>query len=222
VDRLLADPPAVHAMAEDADAAIGLWSTARDCYLLLAEHAGPSSRSLETGAGLSTVLLAALGARHTCVTPSAEEAARLVAFCGDRGIDTSSVTFRIGASDDVLPGLTGEGPLDLVFIDGGHGFPTPMIDWYYAGGRLRMGGLLVLDDIALPAVAQLRAFLDADPRFVTDRCTPKWASYRRRDNGSLREDWFEQPFFTATPPTWGALPMRTMRKLRRTWKGRKA
>ena len=109
-------------------------------YMLLAEEAGPGTRSLETGSGLSTVLLAALGAQHTCVTPSLAEAQRIEAFCVDRGIDTSSLAFRIGASDEVLPGLCDQPPLDLVFIDGGHGYPTPMIDWYYTGGRLRTDG----------------------------------------------------------------------------------
>lgn len=220
VDRLLADPPAVHAMAADDDAAIGLWSTGRDCYMLLAEAAGPATRSLETGSGLSTVLLTALGAQHTCVTPSHDEARRIKAFCVARGIDASSLTFRIGASDEVLPTLAGEPPLDLVFIDGGHGFPTPMIDWYYAGGRLRSDGLLVLDDVALPAVAQLCAFLDADPRFAADRRTAKWASYRRTGHGSLRQDWFEQPFFTPTSINWRDIPTRALRKAQRTLKGR--
>ena len=30
-------------------------------------------------------------------------------------------------------------PLDVVFVDGGHGFPVPMIDWFYGAGRLRRG-----------------------------------------------------------------------------------
>lgn len=70
VDRLLAEPPAIHAMEPGDDPQMGVWSTDRDCYLLLAETAGPGSCTLETGSGLSTVLLAAVGAHHTCVTPA--------------------------------------------------------------------------------------------------------------------------------------------------------
>jgi hypothetical protein len=216
VDRLLADPPAVHAMDFSDDPKIGVWSTDRDCYLLLADHVGPSSCTLETGSGLSTVVLAALGARHTCVTPAQEEADRLLAYCADRDINAASLTFEIGCSDEVLPRLP-PAPLDLVLVDGNHGFPTPMLDWYYAGSRLRQGGLLVIDDTPLPAVAHLCAFIDRDPRWITDRRTEKWTAYRRVGGGDLRQDWFDQPFYTAPAPRGiAALPGRAMRKMRRS------
>jgi predicted O-methyltransferase YrrM len=222
LDRLLADPPAVHAMQVGDDPEIGIWSTDRDCYELLADHASPVARTLETGSGLSTVLLAALGAQHTCVTPAQDEADRIPGYCATHGIDTSSVTFEIGCSDEVLPRLSSEPPLDLVPIDGNHGYPTPMLDWYSAGSRLRPGGLLVLDDIVLPAVAHLRAFLDRDPRFATDRRTEKWAAYRRVTDGDLRQDWFEQPFYAAPAPSGvAAVPGRALRKIRRTLAARR-
>src|SRR5256885_429513 len=52
--------------------------------------------------------------------------------------------------------------------------PVPMIDWYYAGSRVRQNGVLVLDDIQLPAVAHLRRFVNADPRWAVLRGTDKW------------------------------------------------
>src|SRR4051794_28957762 len=125
VDRLLREPPAVHAMDLSDDPAIGVWSTARDCYLLLAENAGPGMQTLETGSGLSTILLAALGARHTCVTPARSEVERIIAYCEQHDIDTANVTFEIGCSDDVLPALPADQQFDVVLIDGNHGFPTP-------------------------------------------------------------------------------------------------
>ncbi|MCU1427034.1 MAG: class SAM-dependent methyltransferase [Actinomycetia bacterium] len=222
IDRLLADPPAVHAMQAGDDPEIGIWSTDRDCYLLLAEHAGPDTHTLETGSGVSTVLFAALGARHTCVTPAQAEADRILGYCAEKGIDTSSLTFEIGCSDDVLPRLSGGPSLDLVLIDGNHGYPTPMLDWYYAGSRLRRDGILVLDDIVLPAVAHMCAFLDRDPRFAADRRTEKWAAYRRVTDGDLRQDWFEQPFYTAPAPSGlAAVPGRALRKIRRTLPARR-
>jgi hypothetical protein len=216
VDRLLEDPPAVHAMDPSDDPELGIWSTDRDCYVLLAEHVVAGARTLETGSGLSTVVLAAAGARHTCVTPSRAEADRIGAYCAQHEIDTGTLTFEIGCSDAVLPQLAPE-PLDLVLIDGNHGFPTPMLDWYYAGSRLRQGGLLVIDDTPLPAVAHLCAFIDGDPRWTTERQTEKWSAYRRVTGGDLRQDWFDQPFYTAPPPRGiAALPGRAVRKLRRT------
>jgi predicted O-methyltransferase YrrM len=179
------------------DPDVGLWSTDRECYLLIADTVAPGMQTLETGSGLSTVLFAAAGAEHTCVTPSVEEADRILAYCDGHGISTDALHFELGGSDEVLPRLADGPALGLVLVDGNHGFPTPMIDWYYAGSRLAPGGLLVIDDVALPAVAHLCSFIDRDPRFTLHRRTAKWTAYRATNGGSLRQDWFEQRFYTS-------------------------
>jgi predicted O-methyltransferase YrrM len=199
LDRLLRDPPVVHAMDFSANPELGLWSTDPDCYAFLADNTRPGTRSLETGAGLSTVLFAALGARHTCVTPSKEEADRVMEYCRTREIDTSAVVFALGRSDEILPRL--EGDLDVVFVDGNHGFPAPVIDWFYAGGRLVAGGLFVLDDIQLPAVAHLTFVLDRDPGWAVAPRSRKWSAWRRLDGCRMGQDWFDQRWLPAPLPT---------------------
>jgi hypothetical protein len=196
LDRLLADPPLVHDMGGGEVASLG---TERSCYELLAGSARPGDRTLETGLGVSTALFGALGTAHTCVTPSAAEVARLRAYCAERAIPLDGVTFAVGPSAQVLPRL-GTGPVDLVLIDGAHGFPLPVLDWFYAGGRLRRGGLLVVDDVDLPAVGLLVGFLDADPRWEPVAGTAKWRAYERRSEGPLGEEWVDQPFFVPPPP----------------------
>lgn len=194
--RLLADPPLVHDMGAGALASLG---TEAGCYEFLAERARPGDRTLETGLGLSTALFGALGTEHTCVTPSAAEVERLRAYCAARAIPLDRVTFMLGPSAEVLPALGAE-PLDLVLIDGAHGFPVPVLDWYYAGGRLRRGGLLVVDDVHLPAVHVLVGYLEADPRWEPVARTAKWRAYERRSEGPLSEEWVDQPFFALPPP----------------------
>ena len=55
--RMVTDsPPVVHPEAPG-----GVWRTTRECYELMANHVGLGSRTLETGAGLSTALFAAWG-----------------------------------------------------------------------------------------------------------------------------------------------------------------
>jgi predicted O-methyltransferase YrrM len=213
VDRLLADPPRVHAMDFSAAPAIGVWSTDRDCYDLLAQWTHPGSRSLETGSGLSTVLFAALGAVHTCVTPSREEAERILEYCAGHAIDTATLTFALDRSDAALPTLTG--PVDVVLIDGNHGYPAPTLDWYYAGGLLVDGGLLVLDDTQLPAVGQVVHFLDGDPRWAPVQRSAKWAAWRRIGDGSLIQDWYEQPWFSVRRPLYERVVGRVRRQYTR-------
>ena len=196
VERLLADPPGVHPMGHGPDAHLGVWSTEPGCYRFMAEHCPPGSRTLETGSGLSTVLFAALGAEHVCCTAGQEEADRVLAHCRSRGVPTERLHLEVGASHDSLPVVLRRGDeRDLVLIDGGHGFPLPIIDWFYGAAMLRAGGVLVVDDVALPAVRVLRGFLEQDPRWEPMAGTEKWRAWRRTTSGPLAEDWTSQPFF---------------------------
>jgi predicted O-methyltransferase YrrM len=116
--------------------------------------------TLETGAGASTMIFAAAEAKHHAVTPVADEERRIREACAVRGIDDSHVTFHVGASQDVLPTLDPT-PLDLVLLDGAHGFPYPVLDWWYLSRRLKPGARMLLDDAYLPAVATIVDYVRA-------------------------------------------------------------
>lgn len=199
MDQVVADPPVVHHLTyEDLQAGklTGVHSTEYSCYRLLADVCAPGSRTLETGSGISTALFASWGTVHRCITPAQSEADALAEYGRTRGIDMSGVTFDVAPSEEALTRLPGdEPPLDVVFVDGNHGFPAPMIDWFYAGGRLRRDGFFVLDDIHLPAVKLLRSFLDLDPRWRKLERTAKWAAWQRLSEGALVEDQFDQIFY---------------------------
>ena len=62
--------------------------------------------------------------------------------------------FHIGRSHEVLPELD-VADLDLVLVDGAHGFPYPILDWWYLAARLKEGGRMLLDDAYLPGVASI-------------------------------------------------------------------
>jgi predicted O-methyltransferase YrrM len=197
VERLLADPPRVHPNEPE----FGVWRTERACYELIASRCPPKARTLETGLGVSTALFLALGAQHTCVVVSANEVEAIRRYCEQRSIPTDGLRVELGLSEDVLPRLATTG-LDVVFIDGGHGFPTPIIDWYYGGGLLRRGGVVVFDDLQLPAVSVMVGYLDADPRWRALSRTAKWAAFERLSEGPLTEDHWAQPFLTPQRPLW--------------------
>lgn len=144
-DDLRRSPPALHGQAE-------FWGLAWRALEFLERTVQPGMATLETGAGASTIVFAARGAEHEAVTPSAEEAQRIRAECDRRGISTGRLTFRIGSSADVLRAWEPR-PLDLVLVDGAHGFPYPILDWWFLAPHLKVGGLLLLDDAYMPPVA---------------------------------------------------------------------
>jgi hypothetical protein len=143
----------VHDSAPD-----GVWALDEPTLVFLHEHVGTGMRTLETGSGMSTVLFALRRARHTCVVPAPAEVERVRAHCTHAGIPTDLVTFVVAPSEEALPGLTLR-DLDVILIDGRHGFPAPMIDWYYTAPMLRTGGYLLLDDTQLWPVRLVRDVL---------------------------------------------------------------
>jgi hypothetical protein len=186
VDRVMADPPPVHPGAPS-----DVWSTDRDAYVLLAGLLGPGTRSIETGCGTSTAIFAARGADHLCATLVQFEADALLDWAGKHDVATDHVRFLIGPSEETLPRLD-EGPFDVIFIDGNHTFPAPVIDWFYLVTKLKAGGVVFVDDVQLPA-----------PRLVADymeSLAPGWERVDRRDK------WAAYRLAHPTPPEEWELP----------------
>jgi hypothetical protein len=181
-EELRAAPPLLHGSDE-------FWGLAWAALAWLERQLRPGMATLETGAGASTIVFAASGAEHEAVTPDAAERARIEAECERRGISTASVAFRIGPSHEVIPSLEPR-PLDLALIDGAHGFPYPILDWWHLAPRLRVGALLMLDDAYMPPVRGLLEFLDADPRWeVGGAVSDRTVVVRKLAEGVPPFDW---------------------------------
>ncbi len=162
----------------------------------MARQVRRGSQTLETGAGLSTVLFAAWGCDHLSVVPFAEEAEAIEDYCSSMGIDTSMLRFDLRPSEVALPGLARSTRATLVFIDGLHGFPMPIIDWFYGASQLGRNGVVVFDDAQLPQVSWfLESFIEQDGRWEQLEIRRKWRAYRRTTEGTLAEGEDGQPFF---------------------------
>ena len=144
-DALRRSPPGLHGGRE-------FWGLAWEALEWLERNVDAGMATLETGAGASTIVFAARGAEHEAVTPAADEEERIRRACRERGIDDSRLTFHIGRSQDVLPELPRR-ELDVVLVDGAHGFPYPVLDWWHLAPRLKEGGRMLLDDAYLPGVS---------------------------------------------------------------------
>lgn len=156
LDRLISDNPVLHNWPDGSPAN---WSVPAPVLRFIHGCLSPGMRTIETGAGQTTVVFAIAGTRHTCVSPQPEHTSKVRAYCAGLGI-TGDVTFIHESSDTALAreGVVPD-TLDFVFIDGAHRFPFPCLDWHYTARRLKIGGIMGVDDCAMPSVKILHDFL---------------------------------------------------------------
>ena len=161
-DRLRSAPPGLHGPGDE------YWGLAWAALEWLEDELRPGMETLETGAGASTIVFAAKRASHEAVTPDPAEEARIRAMCDRLDVSADTVTFHIGSSHEVLPGLAHR-ELDLVLLDGAHGFPYPILDWWHIAPRLKEGGRILLDDAYLPPVTAVLDHAERSPDWEVER-----------------------------------------------------
>ena len=122
------------------------------------------------------MIFVARGANHTTISPEAEEHKLVRDYLKQIDVDDNRLECIVGESDSVLPTFRSERMLDIAFVDGGHAFPYPVIDWHYMSRLLKVGGSLVIDDIPIPSVACAFRFMQADPSWRLDSILDKRAA----------------------------------------------
>ena len=151
-------------------------------------------RTLETGSEFPPWHLQSV-AQFTAVAPYLGETAEICRYAREVGIDLSNLTFVNKPSEQYLPAVTQDGVLDVVLIDGKHTFPWPVIDWHYTADRLKIDGLMILDDIQLRPVAILCNFLKNDARrWRLERSLERTSIFRKIGSPIGDIAWHEQPW----------------------------
>jgi hypothetical protein len=180
--------------------------------------------SAETGSGASTFLFSHLSRRHTV-------------FAMDDGngsidnvrrsplLNADVVEFVEGPTQKTLPRYEFREPLQLVLIDGPHGFPFPEMEYYYLYPHLEPGALLIVDDIQIRSIHNLFEFLKADAMFHLDEVVHTTAFFTRTKHPTFdpfADGWWEQKYNLTAPWEYKAralakrlLPRAVVRSLRR-------
>ena len=152
--------------------------------------------SAETGSGASTLLLSHLSQHHT-----------VFAMDGGSGSVTNVrrcpllrqgvVTFVEGPTQATLPQHRFTAKLQLVLIDGPHGYPFPDLEYYCLYPHLETGALLILDDIHIPTIHNLFQFLRRDAMFELDEVVQTTAFFTRTDTPTFDpfgDGWWQQRY----------------------------
>ena len=177
----------------------------------LRERLPPHPAILETGAGCSTIAFMFLDpARLVSIAPAADLFVRIRSYCAGQEIEASILDSRVGFSEWVLPGLAEprEAPpwIDFALIDGGHGWPTPFVDFFYANHMLRRGGYVMLDDVQLHSVKELARLLGMQPGFDLSLDLGKSLVFRKTTADRSLPEWNGQPYIVKRTDMIGREP----------------
>lgn len=156
--------------------------------------------SAETGCGKSTLLLSWLSDSHTVFSLEAYGSIPAKSY---QNVQTSellnedAVHFVLGPSQRTLPKHSFSQNLQFALIDGPHGFPFPMLEYYYLYPALEEGGVLVIDDIHIPTVRWLHDFLTEDAMFNLVEIVDHTSFFRRTSAPTFNpigDDWWLQSY----------------------------
>jgi predicted O-methyltransferase YrrM len=154
--------------------------------------------SLEVGFafGLSTAAIcesvAKFGGKHTVFDP--EE----TSYWGGHGVD---LVKQAGFSDVLnfreLPSAVGfaqllkdgSGKYDFAYVDTGKLFDWIIVDFYFISQLLRVGGIVVFDDVNFPGIRKAMRFITQLPHFKVYDSHPKNECISKGKLGNLLTGW---------------------------------
>lgn len=190
VQTLLQNAPMLHQTSAGAAAD---WRIDDETIFLLDTHLKPAMRTLETGAGISTLVFGMKHTKHTCIVPDRALVDRIVEFATTHDIPVADIEFVLERSELALPAHQTL-DLDLVLIDGRHGFPSPFIDWFFCAMYLRVGGMMIIDDMRVWTCSLLVDFLRTEPEWRVTRQSPRMAVVEKLAPVDHTREWNEQLF----------------------------
>jgi predicted O-methyltransferase YrrM len=86
-----------------------------------------------------------------------------------------------GVSEIVLPRLLSEQKnYDFCFIDGNHTFDHTLLDFFYLNRMTKVGGIIVLDDVGMPAVNKVARYILNYPAYRQIGSVQYELSFKRR------------------------------------------
>jgi hypothetical protein len=171
IERLLRELPKLHHISEDqarwmtehgwpSEAGPFSWAVPPQIIRYFAATVKPDDLTIETGAGHSTVALAALAKHHICITVDEYSVGAIQRYLDEVGIPREKVTFIVESSDTALPRMMLTEKLDFAYIDGQHGYPFAALDWHFIDRLMKVGGIVGFDNAEIPSVHNHCEFLD--------------------------------------------------------------
>ena len=138
---------------------------------------GEINNTAETGSGKTTMLFSHLSKKHTVF--ALDNWNSMSAVKNSILFKSENVTFIEGPTQITLPQFSFTEKLDIVLLDGPHGYPFPDLEYFYFYPHIRTGGLLLIDDILIPTLKRMFQILKADDMWELLEVIENFAIFKR-------------------------------------------
>ena len=122
-----------------------------------------------------------------------EEVERIKTYCDDTGISVDKAEFIIDESHDILPAMHRKA-YDLVFIDGAHRFPFPIVDWFFCSMLLKENGLMIITNTDIISFNILCKFMLSDTHWKKIDIRENFGIFKKLGGHDYPSDWQGQIF----------------------------
>jgi hypothetical protein len=147
----------------------------------IVKHCGTSiANSVETGSGRTTLLFSHLSKSHKVFAVEGDNRSITSVRTSDL-LNKKTVKFIEGPTQVTLRRQKFRRKLQVVLLDGPHGYPFPDMEYYHLYPHIENGGILIIDDIHIPTIHNLYAFLKEDEMWEFIEVIDKTAFFRRTD-----------------------------------------
>lgn len=129
---------------------------------------GEIAHSVETETGRTTLLLSHRSHDHVVFTiddggDSDSDGDGLKRVQESPLLEQGTTQFVLGPTQRTILAYDFE-PLDLVYLDGPHAYPFPELEYWAVYPHLKPSGLLIIDDVQIPSIANMYDILRSEPR----------------------------------------------------------
>lgn len=166
------------------------------CALARHLRAHPPRLSVETGTGRTTLLFSQLSKQHVVFTKEDSGDGDSLTAVQTSPLLGDGVEFVVGPTQRTLLSYP-FGPIDLAYLDGPHAYPFPDLEYWAVYPHISHGGMLVIDDVNIPTIGNLYAFLKADAMWSLAEVVDNTAFFRRTNAEALDpygEGWWLQGY----------------------------
>lgn len=124
-----------------------------------------------------------------------------MAVQGSELLRPGSVEFVVGPTQRTLLGHEFDAQIDVAYLDGPHAYPFPELEYWAVYPHIPSGGLLVIDDVQIPTIANLFDVLRSDAMWDLIEVADTTAFFRRTAAAGVEpygEGWWLQAYNART------------------------